>query len=337
MPLHAYWRPAPSLPFPLMGMQGGVYAGSLLTAGGYNSASITHSVLAYSATQGWERHGAAPSTRGVGSDDSGSAVLRGELYLVGGIWAQGGAVRNTSEMVAYDMAAQAWSYKRSMPTARRGLAVAADEALGRLYAVGGINCKADCYGEDVEYLSVVESYDAASDTWVSLPSMRTPRRDLAVAFVGGLLYVVGGCNGQGGGSSTNCVALATVEVYDTHTKIWTMAPTLNIPRHGLGVGICPMTNGKAFIVAFGGSAEPGIMNNPTPCGESESLRVSHAEGAAARWNHFANLSVPRYGLLKGYGLNLNGFLYSVGGSTVEPGKLSPSSSVVEKLDCNNLV
>ena len=52
------------------------------------------------------------------------------------------------------------------------------------YAVGGD-------GED--WLSSVEAYQPATDSWVAVASMRAPRGAPGVAVLGGLLYAVGGC------------------------------------------------------------------------------------------------------------------------------------------------
>lgn len=193
---------------------------------------------------------------------------------------------------------------------------------------------------------MAEAYSVATDTWRVLPPMKTPRRDAAAGFFGGRLYVVGGCNdGPGGTSSTACAALSSVEVFDAAANAWTAGPPLGTARHGHGVGVCPGVG----LLALGGSAEPGIMNNPTPEPSSEllTLTLSAAPGAAqpalggggergggrvatragARWEYAGNLSTPRYGLLKGFGLHVGGSIFAVGGSTRKAGRLNPSTTV----------
>jgi N-acetylneuraminic acid mutarotase len=54
--------------------------------------------------------------------------------------------------------------------------------------------------------------------------MPTPRSEVAVAAVGGKIYVVGGFEGDGSTSDA-------VEVYDPVTDTWTQAPPLPEPRH----------------------------------------------------------------------------------------------------------
>jgi len=228
--------------------------------------------------------------------------------------------------VAYNIDSGGWSTKAPMLTPRRGFPVAADSAGSRLFAAGGIDCKSNCYGEDVQYLPVVEEYDAVADSWTALPPMRTPRRDAAAGFFGGKLYVTGGCNNNGGSSSTACYALASVEVYDPSARAWAEGPPMLTARHGHGVGICSGLG----LLAFGGSSQPGIMNNPDPEPTSELLALSAASNAD--WKPAGNLSSPRYGLLKGFGLEVEGKVYAVGGSTLHPGRLNPSA-VVEAFDC----
>jgi len=230
-------------------------------------------------------------------------------------------------MVGYDLDTRAWSLKAPMLTPRRGFPVAADTEAGRLFAPGGINCRADCYGEDVQYLAVVEEYTVSTNTWRALPPMADARRDAAAGIFEGRLYVVGGCNNGGGTSSTACAALASVEVYDPAVNAWSKGPSLLVARHGHGVGICPGLG----LLTFGGSAQPGIMNNPDPEKMSELLALQAGQGVAS-WTAAGDLNTPRYGLMKGFGLNIAGYIYAVGGSTYKPGKLNPSTAV-EKWSC----
>merc|ERR1712039_698020 len=90
------------------------------------------------------------------------------------------------------------------------------------------------------------------------------------------------------------------------------------------------TSNGIVVVAFGGSSDPGIMGSPAPTGSTEMLFLPSDGSSPDKWMHVADMSVPRYGLEKGYGLSIDGFVYSVGGSTLSPGELEPSA-VVEKL------
>jgi len=148
--------------------------------------------------------------------------------------------------------------------------------------------------------------------------------------------VTGGCNNGGGSSSTKCEALASIEIFDLTTHTWRAGPSMLMPRHGHGVGLCPHVG----LVVFGGSSELGIMTNPTPTRSTEVLPLKAPDQSASQlapsWRDAGALNVPRYGVLKGFGLNVNGYIFAVGGSTLDPGKFHPSATV-ERVSCAALV
>jgi N-acetylneuraminic acid mutarotase len=65
---------------------------------------------------------------------------------------------------------------------------------------------------------------AGQGTWETLAPMPTPRAEVAVAAVSGLIYVVGGFEASGSASQK-------VEVYDPATDSWSEVPSLPAPRH----------------------------------------------------------------------------------------------------------
>ena len=81
----------------------------------------------------------------------------------------------------------------------------------------------------------------AAKGWRTLAPMPTPRSEVAVAAVGGKIYVVGGFEGDGSTSDA-------VEVYDPVTDTWTQAPPLPEPRHHTAA----MGVGGAFLYVIGG-------------------------------------------------------------------------------------
>ncbi|KAG7219162.1 hypothetical protein INR49_006321 [Caranx melampygus] len=70
---------------------------------------------------------------------------------------------------------------------------------GLIYAVGGLNSSGDS-------LNVVEVFDPIGNFWERCQPMRTSRSRVGVAVVNGLLYAIGGYDGQS--------RLSTVEVYN---------------------------------------------------------------------------------------------------------------------------
>src|SRR6185503_14888443 len=84
-----------------------------------------------------------------------------------------------------------WTNKASMPTPRSHFGVA--EVNGVLYAVGGMKDRPCC---PYPFIATVEAYDRMTDTWTPKASMPTARADLGVGVVNGVLYAVGGNNGD---------------------------------------------------------------------------------------------------------------------------------------------
>ena len=85
------------------------------------------------------------------------------------------------------------------------------EVAGKIYAIGGFN--------GTQYITTVEVYDPAIDTWDSLSTTGTftPRRGVSSVVIGGKIYVFGGANEAG--------ALNTLEVLDPIAKTWTTPAT----------------------------------------------------------------------------------------------------------------
>jgi N-acetylneuraminic acid mutarotase len=94
-----------------------------------------------------------------------------------------------------------------MQSARRGCALVALN--GKLYALGGKSGSA--------YLSSVEVYNPATNTWAWCAAMSSTRYGVAAAAVGGTIYAVGGANDASG-------SLDTLEAYDPATDSWTILP-----------------------------------------------------------------------------------------------------------------
>jgi DNA-binding CsgD family transcriptional regulator/N-acetylneuraminic acid mutarotase len=124
-----------------------------------------------------------------------------------------------------------WQELAPMPTARKGLAVAAYD--GKIYAIAGET-------ED-GVTNVVERYDPATDTWETLEASKpTQVADVEVALIGGKLYVPGGKLQTG--KPTN-----VLEVYDPDVGLWeSRAP---LPKALYAYGMVAF-EGKLYL--FGG-------------------------------------------------------------------------------------
>jgi N-acetylneuraminic acid mutarotase len=173
-----------------------------------------------------------------------------------------------------------------MPTPRDHLATAF--VGGTLYAVGGGTLD----GPNPGFLSTVEAYDPATDTWTAKAPMPTRRESFGLAAANGKLYAIGGVTlGRSG-----IEAAAAVEEYDPAADRWTAKAPLPTPRTGLAVVAGP--NGKLYAVG-------GYRSGPL-------ATVEEYDPAADTWAAKASLLKARSSL----GLAvLNGKLYAIGGLT----------------------
>uniref|UniRef100_A0A8C3DK80 Kelch like family member 18 n=1 Tax=Corvus moneduloides TaxID=1196302 RepID=A0A8C3DK80_CORMO len=95
---------------------------------------------------------------------------------------------------------------------------------GLIYAVGGLNSAANFYAGDS--LNVVEVFDPIANRWEKCQPMATARSRVGVAVVNGLLYAIGGYDGQ--------LRLSTVEVYNPDTDSWSKVESMNSKRSAMG-------------------------------------------------------------------------------------------------------
>ncbi|PIW19901.1 MAG: hypothetical protein COW33_04065, partial [Anaerolineae bacterium CG17_big_fil_post_rev_8_21_14_2_50_57_27] len=76
-------------------------------------------------------------------------------------------------------APQRWQELADLPTARSGLAVAVYE--NQIYAIGGETAQG--------VTGVMEQYDVATDTWITLTPKPVPVADINAAVIGGKIYI----------------------------------------------------------------------------------------------------------------------------------------------------
>jgi N-acetylneuraminic acid mutarotase len=175
-------------------------------------------------------------------------------------------------------AADGWTRKAPMPTARFGLSTSVVD--GRIYAIGGGVARGVSVRDVEEYdpatnswvrkadmptvtcwhstsavngriyaignwspnaaLGTVVEYDPATDTWRERAAMPTPRKFLSTSVVNGKIYAIGG--------SDDVTMLATVEEYDPSTNTWTTKADMPTPRGCLSTSVV-----DGIIYAIGGA------------------------------------------------------------------------------------
>ena len=208
----------------------------------------------------------------------------GTLYAVGGMTGLLGPMAATLEV--YDPAAETWTKRAPMPTPRDHLATAF--VGGKLYAIGGGTLE----GPNPGFLSTVEEYDPATNTWTAKAPMPTRRESFGLAAANGKLYAIGGVTFSG----STIQAAASVEEYDPATDRWITKAALPTPRTGLAVVTGP--NGKLYAVG-------GYKSAPL-------ATVDEYDPATDTWTTKAPLLKAR----SSHGLAVaNGKLYAIGGLT----------------------
>ncbi len=176
----------------------------------------------------------------IGLHHAGAAAVGDRLYVIGGftqsflsVWSP------VSHVYAYDPAADAWTERAPMPTARGALAVA--ESGGKLFAIGGYDGRGNS--------GAVEVYDPAANTWRSLAPLPTPRDHLAAAAVGSKIFAIAGRLDRDYGRN-----LSVTESYDPATNQWTRVADLPTPRSGITAGVI-----HGVIYVLGGEAPEGTF------------------------------------------------------------------------------
>ncbi len=127
-------------------------------------------------------------------------------------------------------------------------------------------------------------------TWRTLAPMPTPRTEVAVAALNGLVYVIGGFEVDGSAS-------AKVEVYDPATDGWSEVTPLPEPRHhAAAVSYAPVI----FVIGgFDASFADPVQT------------VFAYDPMVDSWTRWTDMPTPRGGL----GADaLDGLIYAVGGS-----------------------
>jgi N-acetylneuraminic acid mutarotase len=269
----------------------------------------------------------------------GAATVGNVIYAIGGGTASNSASfggNEVSTVEAYDTAANTWSPKASLQSARFGLT--ASTVNGQIYAIGGTS------GSSTVPLGLVEQYDPGSDTWSSKNPMATPRWKLTSVEVSGKIYAIGG-----GATGNQCGATGIVEAYDPLTNAWSTKTSMPTPRWGAA----SIVISNLIYVVGGSQACPQISVNPSsalevydpvmdtwtaempmprarwdlavaaangkifaiggwdPQGQTVLSTVEQFDPASNTWTTKAPLPTARSGLVA---LTVNGKIYAFGGS-----------------------
>jgi N-acetylneuraminic acid mutarotase len=186
----------------------------------------------------WTSGAAMPT----GVSDGAAAVLKNEIYVIGGNDASGyansGIVADTQ---IYNPATNDWSSGASYPTAIEDASAAVVKNI--LYVFGGTS-------DGSTGSNAVWAYNPKTKTWSSKAAMPTARCNAAATVENNIIYVIGGSNGNN--------YLATVESYNPATDSWTEEAPLLSSKANLAAGLIGTT-----IVAADGAIAPGQITGDT--------------------------------------------------------------------------
>ena len=235
------WTEKAGMPTGKMSLSSSVVDGVIYTFGGRTGGTDASDIEVFASaeaydpqTDSWTALADMPTPRFW----HGSGTVDGIVYVVGGNSnASNDSFLPLSTVEAYDPAANTWTARANLPTARYGLTISVVD--GILYAIGGRRNQSN--------VSTVEAYDPATDTWTAVAEMPTPRPFSASSVVDGKVYVFGGLDNIGGGR-------LTVEVYDPATDAWTTQSDLPTRR-----AVFSASTVDGLIYVIGGAA--GFVTN----------------------------------------------------------------------------
>jgi N-acetylneuraminic acid mutarotase len=150
------------------------------------------------------------------------AVVRGEIYIVGGYLADG---RSSRRVDVFNPRTRRWRRGPNLPVAvNHAMAASAN---GRLYVIGGYGAR-----------GALRSAYMLRRRWISLPPMPAARAAAGAAVAGGRLYIVGGVVRSG--------VLAGVSfALDLRRPRWTLVPGPTRREHLAATALA----GKVYAVA----------------------------------------------------------------------------------------
>ncbi len=211
-----------------------------------------------------------------------TGVIGKLVYVVDG--ATNSGVTGVNEI--YNTKTKEWTNGASDPTPR--FAAAGAVVGGILYVIGGSDNGSDA-------LSVVESYDPSSDTWLTLAPMPTARNSISAVVDKvadkEIIYVIGGYSS---GSR-----LTTVESYNPGTNTWTEEAPLLVGKSSAAVGLLGAT-----IIAADGLTNSGFTGD--------------SEGYSATKNKWTTLTADPTPRVAACAWAIAGQLYVAGGGNGGP-------------------
>jgi N-acetylneuraminic acid mutarotase len=180
------------------------------------------------------------------------------LIVIGGV----------QQVAAVEIAADTWTQKADMPTARHYLGSAVVD--GKIYVIGGAPVQCGI-------TKAMEEYDPASDIWMPRADMPTARLGVRAAAVDGIIYAIGGWAGD----TATCWGelLSTVEAYDPAADTWTTKTDMPTTRSHSAIAV---VDGKIYVI--GGQGDGNIILSAVEAYDpATDTWTTKADMPTARW------------------------------------------------------
>ena len=220
---HNTWTSGTPIPVGIFGPATAVLKSQIYLVGGYSGLGPENITQIYNpSTNTWTSGVMFPST----VNQAGAAVVKGVLYVIGGSYT--GSVTQTNEVFAFSPKTNSWIQKASMHEQREGPGIAVEN--GIIYAIGG-------YNNANGFLSSMESYNPATDTWTEEAPMLVGEYSVSAGRIGTAIVIADGVESSGNEGDT--------ESYNDQSNQWTSLAADPMPRGNT----CGAAIGKKLYVA----------------------------------------------------------------------------------------
>jgi uncharacterized membrane protein len=182
------------------------------------------------------------------------------IYAIGGsACCAPGAAPQYAANEGYDTASNVWRILAPLPSPRSdAYAVAVS---GKIYVIGGFSSTLS--NSTSSFLSTIQAYDIASNTWSTLAPMPTPRDHVVAGVCGNDIFVIGGA------TSPFFTATSVVEAYQIGSNKWVtgIAP-MPTPRWEMAAAQIGST---LYVVGGGGFGNLAV--NPDGTGPNQAFTM----------------------------------------------------------------
>ncbi len=201
----------------------------------------------------------------------------GKLYVIGALTGGFPDEKPIPNIYIYDPATDKWTKGPEIPEGRRRGAAGAFAYNDKLYLVNGIQ-----NGHTDGYVSWLDEYDPATDTWTKLPDAPHQRDHVQAVVADNKIFVAGGRTTSNATGQTLELTVPEVDVYDFGSGEWSTWEN-DIPT--MRAGTTSIHHGDQIIVIGG---ESGAMESAHP--QAEALNINTGE-----WESLPELNQGRHG------------------------------------------